>query len=876
MKNILILLIAILSFSTSYSQDKIKCLDCVELNESDCDICTDLYEGELISGLLLKRSGKRDAILRKPVRVQWRSSIIQLTGVDGNSYDFRYRNQFGSRKKAIDYIKNCELGKETPEHDHEETVTTLINNGDGTATYTNEEATATTFQLGWTTVTPNADGSYTFTYPDGATDEIPADCCPTLGANTDGSFTFTAGDGSTLDIPAETVTTLVDNGDGSFSYTNEDGIVSTYSEKVTTLITNADGSITYTSEDGTVTTYGESTTVISLGTDNTSIDYLDEDGNTTNLNLCDIVDNCETLTSLTFNPTTNTITYVDENGDSNDIILSGGNTSIVTDANTNTSVQTIATHDDGGGTVVNIEETVTTLVDNGDGTYTNTSENGTVTVIDIGEVVVLPNGTPPATPPSCINGYTYIIKDSTECVEIDYIWTGDCAGGTWEVIDYDSLEYNGVDLTLTWKMLFESSYVAEADNPSNIVNYLFEYTPYHGGTVTQPVNNTNWVTMQNGASPLLNEFLFPNVDTSYLIRLTATDVCGRTYTAYDEPTFNMTAYVNPRSIRQNSHVDDLREMLILIRENPYKATLDRGWDVYVYDHSVSNGSLSIAPNLWGDKLTIHNEGRIEWLGGSITSTMPNLTFSGQHNRGNESDSYGWYFDSPPAVFAVAVSDGGFYVYNEKMYGQDAITIRTQAGCDHLGVYDSHIETNRASGGGAINLNTPSGEYRIFRNTIISTLRTGEATDSGTIQFGDSGSGADVEIGYNTIIYDTQANNVLSGAMSIKSSTADAPSDYFRFHHNDVRCIGTSVPFYAKNVASIDWDNAFIAHNVFQMEGLGTNQMGVRINAGTITNPIHFWNNTFYNSNTPGSTVAFGGAATYSVDPTIRTGSNEAH
>ena len=56
--------------------------------------------------------------------------------------------------------------------------------------------------------------------------------------------------------------------------------------------------------------------------------------------------------------------------------------SVVTDDNANTSVQTIATHTSGDGTVVAIEETVTTLVDNLDGTFTYISEDGTSTTYD--------------------------------------------------------------------------------------------------------------------------------------------------------------------------------------------------------------------------------------------------------------------------------------------------------------------------------------------------------------------------------------------------------------------------------------------------------------------------------------------------------------
>ena len=125
---------------------------------------------------------------------------------------------------------------------------------------------------------------------------------------------------------------------------------------------------TYTAEDGIVTTYDETTTTIALNGDGTSIDYVDEDGVTTNLNLCNIVDNCETVTTLTFNAATNSLEYIDENGVTNSITITSL-VSVVSDDNTNTNVQPIATHTSGDGTTTVIEETVTTLVDNGDGTF---------------------------------------------------------------------------------------------------------------------------------------------------------------------------------------------------------------------------------------------------------------------------------------------------------------------------------------------------------------------------------------------------------------------------------------------------------------------------------------------------------------------------
>ena len=84
------------------------------------------------------------------------------------------------------------------------------------------------------------------------------------------------------------------------THTSGDGTVTAIEETVTILTDNGDGTFTYTSEDGTVTTYDETTTTIALNADNSSFDYTDENGLVTNLNLCNIVDNCETVTSFNF------------------------------------------------------------------------------------------------------------------------------------------------------------------------------------------------------------------------------------------------------------------------------------------------------------------------------------------------------------------------------------------------------------------------------------------------------------------------------------------------------------------------------------------------------------------------------------------------
>ncbi|MDP5228971.1 MAG: hypothetical protein NWQ38_01155, partial [Cellulophaga sp.] len=123
----------------------------------------------------------------------------------------------------------------------------------------------------------------------------------TLVANADGTFTYTDEDGAAtiIDIAnLETLTSIALNADNTnIDYTDEDGTVTQLDlsnivanlEALTTLVANADGTFTYTDEDGVDTVIDianlETLTSIALNADNTNIDYTDEDGVVTQLNL---------------------------------------------------------------------------------------------------------------------------------------------------------------------------------------------------------------------------------------------------------------------------------------------------------------------------------------------------------------------------------------------------------------------------------------------------------------------------------------------------------------------------------------------------------------------------------------------------------------
>ncbi|PZD78085.1 hypothetical protein [Mesonia sp. K7] len=232
--------------------------------------------------------------------------------------------------------------------DHPETITTLVNNTDGSYTYTSEDGTMTTFTVGGMMV-DNGDGTYTFTNPDGTN--------------------------VTIQGVSQALTIL--------SYDNNTGMISYIDENST--LTQLDMSLAIDS--------WETLTDLKLNPDNIHLDYTDEDGVTNQIDLTTLVQNLETLTTIVANAD-GTFTYTDENGNATQIDIS--NLETLTSLALNADGKTLE-YTDESGTVTTVDlssvitnfETITTLVDNGDGTYTYTNESGNTTVIDVNNTETL-------------------------------------------------------------------------------------------------------------------------------------------------------------------------------------------------------------------------------------------------------------------------------------------------------------------------------------------------------------------------------------------------------------------------------------------------------------------------------------------------------
>ena len=240
------------------------------------------------------------------------------------------------------------------------TVSSLINNGDGSYTHTSGNGTTTTFKVTQSGIgnptTAGVTGTAGSIYVDESTGDIyvhngtswedqtggvsggtgaPTPSNPQGGdiyvdQSTGDVYTY---DGTTwVSQSNETVTTLVDNGNGTYTYTSEDGTTTTLTsapETVTTAVFDpATGILTYTNEAGTLNT----------------------------MDISAMVANAETLTSISQDVPTGKITYTDENGAA-------------------TVVDVAA--------MITANETTTTLVDNNDGSYTYSSEDGTTTTFAV-------------------------------------------------------------------------------------------------------------------------------------------------------------------------------------------------------------------------------------------------------------------------------------------------------------------------------------------------------------------------------------------------------------------------------------------------------------------------------------------------------------
>ena len=250
-----------------------------------------------------------------------------------------------------------------------ETVTTLVDNNDGTYTYTSEDGTITNIDVPAAVVnqfesiyndivneaiTINGDtytsfeeyltnvaneavtigGSEFITVTGAGTAASPYVVSIAEGAANSMLITNAAGDVewaslSTIVKANETVTTLVNNNDGTYTYTNEAGVptiidvpaavVNQFNDIVNSGPVTVNGTTYTTIEEYLEDVVATNETVTNLTYDAATgiATYTNEAGTAQTIDLSDVVPNFETLTSIAFDSTTGILTYNDEEGVAN-------------------------------------------------------------------------------------------------------------------------------------------------------------------------------------------------------------------------------------------------------------------------------------------------------------------------------------------------------------------------------------------------------------------------------------------------------------------------------------------------------------------------------------------------------------------------------
>ena len=236
-----------------------------------------------------------------------------------------------------------------------------------------------------------------------------------------GNLTLTDSDGQMVEVPLtslqnpETVTTLVNNENGTYTYTSENGTVTTINVPAD-VVNNFEEIISNQTVLNQLIQHLQNTVVGgNVFYDGEQFTYIDNSGQTQVINFEQIVKANETVTTLVNNEN-GTYTYTSENGTVttinvpadvvnnfeeiisnqtvlNQLILHLQNT--VVGGNVFYDGEQFTYIDNSGQTqVINFEqivkanETITTLVNNENGTYTYTSENGTTTLIDVPNDVI--------------------------------------------------------------------------------------------------------------------------------------------------------------------------------------------------------------------------------------------------------------------------------------------------------------------------------------------------------------------------------------------------------------------------------------------------------------------------------------------------------
>ncbi|WP_413512170.1 hypothetical protein [Myroides odoratus] len=428
-----------------------------------------------------------------------------------------------------------------------ETLTTLVDNHNGTYTYTSENGAQTTINVPQSVI----ENFETIINNETVKNEILELITQVGGGNVyyDGTkFEYVDASGTKQEINIEqivkgneTLTTLVDNNNGTYTYTSENG-TETIINVPQSVIENFETIINNETVKNEIL---ELITQVGGGNvyyDGTTFKYTDANGATQVINLATLVKANETITTLVKDASGNgKYSYKNEAGVVVVIDVPADVINNFEEIINQTDVQEILNQyitENGGNvnydgtsftyinesgatvpinlsTLIKANETITTLVNNNNGTYTYTSENGTQTVINV--------------PQSVIENFETIINNETVKNEILELITTVGGGNVY----YDGITFKYTDSNGATQVINLATLVKANETLTTLVNNnngTYTYTSENG---TQTVINVPQSVIENFETIINNETV-----KNEILELITTVGGGNVY--YDGTTFKYT------------------------------------------------------------------------------------------------------------------------------------------------------------------------------------------------------------------------------------------------------------------------------------------------------------------------------------------------
>ena len=541
-----------------------------------------------------------------------------------------------------------------------ETLTTLTNNGAGSYTYKNEIGTDVTIDIVGDVIT-NASSIFN--------DPAVTNILEQISNNTEGNVTFDSttnqfsyvdntGTTQVVDITSiikasETLTTLTNNGAGSYTYKNEIG-TDVNIDIVGDVITNAssifnDPAVTNILEQISNNTEGN----VTFDSTTNQFSYVDNTGTTQVIDITSIIKANETLTTLTNNGA-GSYTYKNEIGTDVNIDIVGdvitNASSIFNDPAVTNILEQISNNTEGNvtfdsttnqfsyvdntgttqvidmTTIIKANETLTTLTNNGSGSYTYKNEIGTDVNIDIvGDVIS--NSSTILSDPTFVTELTNVIKDQeTVTTQSQNLTSGTItytneAGVAFisQVISTDSA--NIITVGTDGGALLTPSAITSATTVSNASSGNDLSTTVNGvvGTAIPIINTNVLATSGNSLTATINGIVSNTIDLTSVINEGET-----TTNMLQDPITGIITYTNENADSQTA----------ILRSNDVDNILTVGTDggtlltpnaltsaTTVSNTSFANDLSTTVNGIMGTAVPIINTNILDTSGNTITSTI---------------------------------------------------------------------------------------------------------------------------------------------------------------------------------------------------------------------------------------------------------------